>query len=294
MRWSAPISALIHAAILVSAVVALPDPEEFEVKTSEAVPVEILTEEDIPKPKQPEKPPEEVKKLEPPKPDPPKPKPKTEVAALPPKPEPEPERKPDPVEKPPESKPVEEKPPEPKPEAKPEKPKEPKVVVKKNHPLPKPKPKVRRRKAENTKRFDDQINDLLNKIPDETPPQPQLPEQTETTETASADNYLQNGTQLEREEIAAIIRARMRECWQPNPASENAHWLKVTIKLKFKPNGELSGGPENQTPVSDSLTRAEVERAQRALIRCAPYVLPAESYDVWKDMVLTFRPSSMF
>ncbi|MGI9414193.1 MAG: DUF930 domain-containing protein, partial [Hyphomicrobiales bacterium] len=56
-------------AILLSAVVALPDPEEFDVKEPEAIPVDIVTIEDFTKLKaQVKKPPQEEKKPDPPKP----------------------------------------------------------------------------------------------------------------------------------------------------------------------------------------------------------------------------------
>lgn len=295
MRWSVSISSLVHAAILLGAVVALPDPEEFEVKTSEAVPVEIISEEEVPKPKPVEEPPKEVKKPEPPKPEPPKPEPKREVAALPPKPEPEPVRTPDPVEAPPEQKPVEEKPPEPKPEAKPEKPDPLKKLIE-THKLPKKKPKPPKRKQEaKPERFDDSINALLNKLPDETPPPlPEVAEATDPTDTPSTAPVSQTGTQFERQEIAAIIQARMADCWHPPAALKDAHTLKVTFKLNFDETGNFARSPQNETNISDNLVRAAVESAHRALIRCAPYPLPADTYDVWKDMVVHFRPNVLF
>ncbi len=295
MRWSVSISSLIHVALLASAVVVLPDPEEFEVTTSEAVPVEIISEEEVPKPVPPEKPPEEAKKPEPPKLEPPKPEPKQEVAALPPKPEPEPTPKPDPVEEPPQEKPVEEKPPEPKPEAKPETPDPLKKLIE-SHKLPQKKPKAPKRPKEKPpERFDDTINALLNKLPDETSaPLPDVTEETEPTDTPRTAAVSQSGTQLEREQIAEIVRAKMSQCWNPPAALKDAHNLKVTFNLAFDRSGGFARAPQSETAVSDSITRAAVESARRALMRCAPYPLPEETYDVWKDMVLNFRPITMF
>jgi hypothetical protein len=292
MRWSVSISTLVHAAILVGAVVALPDPEEFDVKTSEAVPVEIISEEEVPKPQPEQKPPEEAKKPEPPKPEPPKPEPKQEVAALPPEPEPEPV--PEPQETPPEPEQVEEQPPEPEPQ--PEKVNEQLKKLIASHKLPQKKPKKPKRKKEKPpEKFDDTINALLNKLPDETPPPlPDTDEEPEPNDTPSTSDISQTGTQFEREEIAEIIRAKMSQCWNPSAALKDAHTLKVTFKLSFNQSGGFARSPQNETAISDSVTRAAVESAQRALIRCAPYPLPAETYDVWKDMVLNFRPVTMF
>lgn len=295
MRWSVSISSFVHVAILLGAVVVLPDPEEFDVKTSEAVPVEIISEDEVPKPTPPEKPPEEAKKPDPPKPEPPKPQPKREVAALPPKPEPEPVRKPEPVEAPPEVKPVEEPPPEPKPEAKPEKPDPLKKLIE-THKLPQKKPKPPKRKQEaKPERFDDSINALLNKLPDETSaPLPEVAELTDPTDAPSTSDVSQSGTQLEREEIAALIQAKMAQCWNPPAALKDAHNLRVTFNLAFDRSGGFARAPQSQTRGSDPTTRAAVESARRALIRCAPYALPEATYDVWKDMILNFDPSTMF
>ena len=297
MRYALSISAFAHVAILASAFIALPDPEKFKVTPSETVPVEIIAEQDLAKPKPPEKPPEPEQKPEPAKkppeevkkPAPPKPEPKKQVAALPPEPEPEPE----PVEKPPEIKPVEEKPPEPEPE--PKKVEEPPKQVEKVYPKPKRKPKPPKKKP--PKKFDDTISALLNKLPDESPPERSLEdiiEESQPAETESVAEVSQTGTQLERSEIAAIIRSKMARCWNPPTGLQNAGSLQVKFKLSLKPNGELLGNPVSQTTASDALTRAAVESARRALIRCAPYGLPQDTYDVWKEMVLNFDPSSMF
>jgi len=308
MRWSLSISSLVHAALLLSAVVALPDPEEYEIKASEAVPVEILSENDIPRPEPQEEPVE--KKVE--KPTPPKPEKPKEVAKLPPKPEPdppkqvaalppEPEPEPVKVKEPPKEKPAEEKAPEPEPEpkleAKPEKAEKPKKLIAESHPLPKAKPKPPvRKKQEKPERFDDSIDQLLNKLPDETPqPQPEVEEEPEPpTETASATDYFQNGTQFDRDQISEIIFAKMARCWTPPAGLRDARSIKVTFALAFKANGEFARQPENKTPVSDPQTRAAAESARRALIRCAPYILPEETYDVWKEMILNFHPGRMF
>ena len=286
MLRSTFISALVHGAILLAAVVALPDPEEFEVKTSEAVPVEIVSEEDI-KPKAEKKPPEPVKKVEPPKPEP-----KKEVAKLPPKPEPEPEPKP--VEKPPEKEPVVEKPPEPEPEPTPEKTEAPKQLAK-VYPKPKRKPKPpKRKKAPEPEKFDDTINALLNKLPDETPAP--APESTDddAEKAASTSSVLQSGTEAERAEIAEIINAVMQRCWNPPIGAKDLQNLRVTFRLAFSPNGEFSRPPESTTSASDPVVRATIESARRALIRCGPYPLPADTYDVWKDVVANFHPGAMF
>ena len=38
----------------------------------------------------------------------------------------------------------------------------------------------------------------------------------------------------------------------------------------------------------------DTEAAVRAVRRCAPYSLPAEKYDTWKDVTFNFDPSQMF
>jgi len=40
--------------------------------------------------------------------------------------------------------------------------------------------------------------------------------------------------------------------------------------------------------------RAAVDAARRAIYTCAPYKLPADKYNVWRDITVDFDPRKMF
>src|SRR5690606_1700915 len=185
--------------VLLAAVIALPDPEEFA-SEPEAVPVEIVSIEDITRVSaQATEVEEEAEKPAPPKP--------PEKEAKPePKPEPEPQETaqlPDPG-------------PEPAPEPEPQEQlaAEPEPV---SRPVPTPKPKPQRpRVAEKTQpKFDpQQISALLNKLPDaEQPPQPE-PQETGTPRQAETTSLLGSDDRVTQDEKDAL-RAQIERCWSP-------------------------------------------------------------------------------
>ena len=313
MRGSLLFSVGVHAAILLSAVLTLPDPEEFEVKEPEAIPVEILSVEDFtklkaqvkepppekkepekpkpPKPPKPEKPVEKVKKPDPPKPDPPK-----KVAALPPTPAPEPE----PVEqKPPEPKPEEPKPPEPLavPDKAPEPPKEVQKPVPKPRVKPKPPKRTAKKKPKKQKpKFDktlDEVAALLDKAPVEDTAQP-LPDVEDAGDPDLGDinDLLAKDNEVSASEIAAL-RAQIERCWRPPVAVLDAGSLRVRIKIYLTPEGAVGQSPEILSDISDPVKRVAAESAQRAVLECTPYSMPEEKYDSWKEVILNFDPRDM-
>ena len=312
MRGSLLFSVGAHAAILLSAVLTLPNPEEFDIKEPEAIPVEILSVEDFtklkaqvkepppekkepeppkpPKPPKPEKPVEKVKK-----PDPPKPKPPKKVAALPPTPAPEPE----PVEqKPPEPKPEEPTPPEPV--ALPDKTLEPPKEAEKSFPKPRVKPKPPKRTAKKKPKkqkpkFDktlDEVAALLDKTPVEDTAQP-LPdvEEAGVPELGDINDLLAQDNTISASEIAAL-RKRMYECFNPPPAAQGREDLRVRLKIYLESDGQLSQAPEILSSVTSPLGQLVAEAAKRAVFKCNPYTfLPVEKYDNWKEVVVSFSPA---
>jgi hypothetical protein len=44
----------------------------------------------------------------------------------------------------------------------------------------------------------------------------------------------------------------------------------------------------------DSFFRSAAENARRAILRCSPFTLPPNKYEVWRDLTLRFDPSRMF
>ncbi len=99
--------------------------------------------------------------------------------------------------------------------------------------------------------------------------------------------------QLSQTELDAL-RARLAQLWNPPAGASNPEELVVRIRVKFKPDGTLEGGPMVLTSGQTMLFMASRDSAVRALLRGQPFnMLKPESYEQWKDIEITFDPRHM-
>jgi len=307
MRRSLTISLLMHAAILASAFVVLPNPDEFKVE-EESIPIEIITTEDMGKRqatvKTPEKPvekaaPKPAEVMTPVKPAPevaPEIKTAAKEASAPPEPKVEPKKE-------------EPKKEEPKPEPKPEelaelikktdepepKKEEPKKAEAKpeKKPVEKPPEKKPEKKLKPKKEFNpDEISAFLNKT-DEKRTAPLKP-QTETG-TPKQGEYNLSGID---ESVAATLRDALRQhlekCWDIPPGAREAA-IVVKVHFMLNPDGTVSGMPDVVNSSSDPLFGVTAQSAVSAVMGCQAYdFLPQDKYDMWREITFTFNPNQMY
>ncbi|OFW71518.1 MAG: hypothetical protein A2W02_04470 [Alphaproteobacteria bacterium RBG_16_64_48] len=290
MRKSTFISAALHSAILLWALVAFPA-AKMDKAPLLAIPVDLATPSELTKikagtaeakdeaplagkPK--EEKPEAVKEAK---------TPPEQSAAAAEKPETElkPEEKPK-AETPKEAAPEPEakKPEEKKAEEKPAKPKEAAAA-------PPKKPKTAKKRDFNT----DRIAALLNKIPDAAnEPSPVLPSDETPSKKVRGQS---NGTQMTMSvnEIDAL-RSRIAQCWSPPPGGLGAGQIVVKLRLKLNEDGTLVGYPTVANSGSSPFFQAAADSAVRAVYQCQPYALPSDKYALWRDMILNFDPSEMY
>ena len=315
MRTGTVISVVMHTSVLVIAYFGLPwtvDELELDVPIIEVELVEVTDETNLP-PKEPEQEPEE-------KPETPVP-PKQQAAPAPPPPPPPPE--PEPLSEPDsetapkplqmaalsEPEPVPEPPkPEPKkkePEVKKETPK-PKPVprpVAKPKPPPKPKAPPSKKPEKKKRTFDaSRIAALLDKKKkDEGPKQPapkkvpifKQPEIKAST-TAPKSAFVARLTISDVD----YLRRQIERCWTVPAGARDAENLVVKIRIALNLDGSLGGQPqivdqERMNRPGQEFFRVAAESALRAVLQCAPYKMPREKYDRWRDIVLTFNPKTM-
>ena len=290
MRKSTFISAALHSAILLWALVAFPA-AKMDKAPLLAIPVDLATPSELTKikagtaeakdeaplagkPK--EEKPEAVKEAK---------TPPEQSAAAAEKPETElkPEEKPK-AETPKEAapKPEAKKPEEKKAEEKPAKPKEAAAA-------PPKKPKTAKKRDFNA----DRIAALLNKIPDAAnEPSPVLPSDETPSKKVRGQS---NGTQMTMSvnEIDAL-RSRIAQCWSPPPGGLGAGQIVVKLRLKLNEDGTLVGYPTVANSGSSPFFQAAADSAVRAVYQCQPYALPSDKYALWRDMILNFDPSEMY
>lgn len=293
-----------HAAFLVWGLIAFPDAETFSVPPVDSLPVDLVpveeltklqkgekdaevrdvaatkpTETPVEKPAKPAEKPAKETKVERPTPPAPQPAPTPEPAPVA---EPAPAPEPAPQEKAPEPAPAE-KAPEPAPPAEPE-PIKTKVV-----PRSKPKPPKPTRTAEKPKdKFNpNQISALLNKVEPEGGSNPASQDPASLGSRTGEENVRMTQSELD------ALRGQISRCWSPPVGAVGAEELVVRVRFQLEQSGEVSGSPEVLNSNSNPAFRAAASSAVRAVMRCAPYDLPAEKYDAWKDIIFNFDPREM-
>jgi colicin import membrane protein len=99
--------------------------------------------------------------------------------------------------------------------------------------------------------------------------------------------------QLSQSELDAL-RARLTQLWNPPAGASNPEEVVVRIRVKFKPDGTIEGGPMVLSSGQSALFMASRDSAVRALLRGQPFnMLKPENYEQWKDIEITFDPRQM-
>ena len=115
-----------------------------------------------------------------------------------------------------------------------------------------------------------------------------------TREAALGGRRTTGGTSLSQSEMDAL-RGQIQRCWQVVPGMADGGDVRVQVTMRLNRSGEIDGQPSfNASGGSEQTRRVLAGGARRAVLRCAPYNLPAEKYETWADVVVNFDPSKMF
>jgi len=104
-----------------------------------------------------------------------------------------------------------------------------------------------------------------------------------------------NAAKLSTSEIDAL-RGQIQRCWNVGAlaGSDDAAKLRARVIFKLDRNGEIDGKPTATASGGNSrANRTFAGGARRAVIRCAPYNLPAEKYETWSEVVVNFSLADM-
>jgi hypothetical protein len=129
-----------------------------------------------------------------------------------------------------------------------------------------------------------------------TPPQPQAARPPAPVVTQSPTPA--RDVPMTISEVDAF-RAAVERCWIVPAGARDAQNLRVTIRVFLNQDGSLTRPPEvvdeaRMNRTGEENFRTAAESARRAVQRCAPYrMLPANKYDTWREVELTFDPSRM-
>jgi outer membrane biosynthesis protein TonB len=298
MRLPAAISGALHIGLLVLLTMPITFGRRDIVELPPVIPVELLevaettnikASQKAPEPEEePQAAPEPVEETPPP----------PKIAERTPVPEPEPEPAAEPA--PPVLKPKPQAEPEPEPEPKAEE--TPPQLVEAPRPKPTPpkpvpaKPQAEAPKAAEKPKDDyfDRVAALLDKMPqkDEAPADAPADAQPSASDISVRSAGL--GTGLTLSEIDAL-RTQIEKCWTVPAGAPYAEELIVTLRVRLNQDGSLSSAPEIVDQVKyrtspNRYYRVAVDSAVRAVLRCAPYSMPVEKYDVWRTVMIDFDP----
>ena len=99
-------------------------------------------------------------------------------------------------------------------------------------------------------------------------------------------------TGAEKEELFASIRP----CWNVDPGSQAAR-VTMTVGFSLLPDGRVDGDVRQVSASGGDADAIEIafQAARRAILRCQSggYKLPADKYDEWKEVEVTFDQSGM-
>lgn len=90
------------------------------------------------------------------------------------------------------------------------------------------------------------------------------------------------------------LRVSVGRCWNFSALGTDAAKVTVVVGMDMSRDGV----PSNLRMISwegggEAAARQAYETARRAILRCQPYALPAEKYDQWQSIEMTFNPERM-
>lgn len=129
-------------------------------------------------------------------------------------------------------------------------------------------------------------------LPPEEKPQTALKDAPRPVETRSRRGAGDRNANQAR--IDAILYSRIFPCWDGVADLPFPDRLNVRMKLQLNPNGsiaELELVEPARRPLGSSPMGTAVDRALRAVRKCAPYKLPQDDYDNWRDGTVNLGPA---
>lgn len=175
---------------------------------------------------------------------------------------------------------LETKPELPKPVVKPKEIEKPQPTLEPEKPKAKPKPVIKPKGS---------VEDLLKSV--EKPiKKEELPKEKAVQESTTEETFVDE-KKLSISYITAL-KYRMRGCWNIDAGIKDIHTIQVVINTTFLPDGSIQSAEieDNFKMTTDGNFAAVAQSAKRALFTCAPYNLPIDKYDEWKNIRFTFSP----
>jgi hypothetical protein len=128
------------------------------------------------------------------------------------------------------------------------------------------------------------------------PKAPTPPPEAAVAETPQKGLGAQTASTLD---LRDALLSQIRECWNVPVGAPTPEKLIVQVRVFLARDGSLAQPPSLEpstraAAASNPYMRTAAEAALRAVNVCEPYkLLPADRYDAWREIVMTFDPSRM-
>ena len=135
----------------------------------------------------------------------------------------------------------------------------------------------------------DKAQDERRKPREEAPPQINKPVLSDVQETRPGAGERRGNTAS----LQAAMRRQIYTCWRGVSDLPKEDQIDVQMRITLNRDGTLKGNVELVSPRSRPIGRSgiAVDVALRAVRKCAPYQLPEDDYDLWKDINVTVSPT---
>jgi hypothetical protein len=128
---------------------------------------------------------------------------------------------------------------------------------------------------------------------------PPAPHRIAATAPPSSQPKAPLGSQLTASELDALaqqVRQQLIPCWNVPAGLRDARDLVVEIRAAVNQDGTVRlATVVDQGRLGDPLYRAAAESARRTFFnpQCTPLRLPADKYEIWKDLQVAFSPKDI-
>lgn len=96
-------------------------------------------------------------------------------------------------------------------------------------------------------------------------------------------------------DLIDALKNQIQQCWSPPVGAPHPEQLIVSFRIFLGPDGSVARPPQlsSDSGSGNPFLRSAEEAARRAIYTCAPYKLPADKYNTWRDITVDFDPRKM-
>ena len=142
----------------------------------------------------------------------------------------------------------------------------------------------------------ERIAALIDKAPDPKQAAAAAPASATPTKAVGPVKGARDGADAANQGNALLgkIIEKVKTCWNIQAGGSEASAQAPKIRFELNRDGSLRGDPKVVNNQGSPQFQLAADAAKRALIECQNYDLPADKYEVWKIVTLDFDPREMF